>query len=66
MKNLLLAGIFGATISIVVSYLFDYFESDGGVLAISAFNMADVHIFWSWPLFLVGTGLSWAILQMMK
>ena len=66
MKNLLLASIFGATISIVVSYLFEYFESDGGFLAVFAFSMADIHFFWSWPLFFIGTGLSWAILQMMK
>ena len=66
MKNLLLASIFGAAISIVVSYSLEYFGSDGGFLAISAVSMAGVHIFWSWPLFFIGTGLSWAILQMMK
>ncbi len=66
MKNVLIASVFGATISIIVSYVLDYFESDGGFLSVYLFQFADIQIFWSWPLFLIGTGLSWAILQMMK
>ena len=66
MKNLLIASVFGAAISIVVSYILNYFDSDGGFLSIFLLQLADVQIFWSWPLFFIGTGLSWGILQMMK
>ena len=66
MKNLLIASVFGAAISIVVSYVLNYFDSDGGFLSIFLLRLADVQIFWSWPLFFIGTGLSWGILQMMK
>lgn len=66
MKNLLIASVFGATISVIVSYILNYFETDGGFLSVHLLQLAGAELFWSWPLFFIGTGLSWAILQMMK
>lgn len=38
----------------------------GGVLAIHQAPLMDHHFYWSWPLFTLFTGVSWAILLMMK
>jgi arginine exporter protein ArgO len=40
--------------------------TQGGVLAIQAAPVMDYHVFWSWPLFLLFTGLAWALFSMMK
>ena len=38
----------------------------GGVLAIQQAPLIHMHFFWSWPLFLLFTGLAWALTTMMK
>ena len=38
----------------------------GGVLAIQQAPVLDYHVFWSWPLFLLLTALSWVLMTMMK
>jgi hypothetical protein len=38
----------------------------GGVLAVQQAPLLDYHFFWSWPLFLVLTALSWVLMAMMK
>ena len=40
--------------------------SRGGLLAIETAPLMEYHFFWSWPLFLLFTGLSWTLLSMMK
>lgn len=39
--------------------------SSGGFLEISRFAVEGHDLYWSWPLFIAGTGLSWALLWMM-
>ncbi|MDG2005304.1 MAG: hypothetical protein P8J20_18430 [Novosphingobium sp.] len=38
----------------------------GGVLAIQPAPLIETHVFWSWPLFLLFTGLSWTFVTMMR
>lgn len=61
-KGLLL----GAVLTYVVSLVIGSQRSAGGFLRIHDIGMGDVHIWWSWPLFLAAGGISWGILTMMK
>jgi len=50
----------------VVSAILAASGTRGGVMAIQQAPLAHYHFFWSWPLFCLFTGVSWAILTMMK
>jgi len=52
-RTFLLAGILAAA------------GTRGGVLAIQQAPLLDYHFFWSWPLFLLITALSWVLMAMM-
>jgi hypothetical protein len=56
----------GAVFAWIVSFLIGSSGSTGGVLAIDDVALAGFDFYWSWPLFLAGTGLSWAIFYMME
>jgi hypothetical protein len=38
----------------------------GGVLAIEQAPLVDWHFYWSWPLFLLFTGIGWGLLTLMR
>ena len=69
------AMLLGAILTGVVSLILGSQGSDGGFLAIFPVNVHDAKLhfeslhdftfYWSWPLFLAGTGLAWAILLML-
>ena len=40
--------------------------SDGGVLSIHAMHIADYKMYWSWPLFFAGSGLSWGLILLQR
>ncbi|MCX7865054.1 MAG: hypothetical protein N2423_08490 [Novosphingobium sp.] len=56
----------GFILTLVVTAILAASGARGGVLAIQPAPLLDMHIFWSWPLFLLFTGLGWALLSMMK
>jgi hypothetical protein len=65
MFALLKAAILGAILSFVVSMAIGHAGSTGGVANIHHYTIETFQFYWSWVLFLVGTGLAFAILIMM-
>lgn len=62
---------FGIFLTVLVALFIGSGGSSGGLLAIFPFDITvpelglDFRMYWSWNLFLAGTGLTWAILLMM-
>ena len=62
---------FGIFLTLLVSLFIGSAGSSGGMLNIFRFDVIirelglNFDLYWSWALFLIGTGLSWAILYMM-
>lgn len=62
---------FGVFLTLIVALFIGTGGSSGGVLAIFPFDVVmeeagvDFTLYWSWTLFLAGTGLAFAILLMM-
>lgn len=40
--------------------------SSGGQLAVHHMAVGDYKVFWSWPMFLGGTGLAWALMLLQR
>lgn len=55
----------GALLTWLVATLIGSTGSTGGMLNIIHFPVQHHQVYWSWPLFLVATGLAWAILWLM-
>jgi hypothetical protein len=61
-KALTLGAILTATIAIVIG-------SQGvsaGPLAIHPVHIADAKLYWSWPIFISGSGLAWGIMLLQR
>lgn len=62
---------FGIFLTLLVALFIGSGGSSGGLLHVFHFNVTvpelglDVRLWWSWALFLAGTGLTWGILLMM-
>lgn len=55
----------GALLSWLVSVAISGGGSTGGILSIHKLEIMHHQMAWSWPLFLAGTFLAWALLMMM-
>lgn len=64
--DVLKAVVLGAVLTGVVAVVVGSQGSSGGALAIHAMPVGDQRVFWSWPLFLTGTGLSWGLLTLQR
>jgi len=40
--------------------------SSGGALAVHPMTVGDYSVYWSWPLFCAGTGLSWGLIALQR
>lgn len=60
------AALLGALLTFVVAGVIGSGGSSGGMLSVRGFTVQDMHFFWSWALFLIGTGISFGILLMME
>jgi hypothetical protein len=58
LKAITLGAILSATIGIVIGSQ----GTSAGPLAIQLLAVADAKIYWSWPVFLSGTGLAWGLM----
>lgn len=58
--------LFGAILTWCVALVVGSQGSDGGALAVHSMNVIDYKVYWSWPMFLAGTGLSWGILLLQR
>jgi len=71
MIALLKAVPFGVALTLIVCLFMGSGGATGGILAIRSFNVdiaqlgIDMKLYWSWYLFLGGTGLTWALFLMM-
>lgn len=56
----------GAILSGVISLIVGSQGSHGGQMAVHMAELVDYRFWWSWPLFLVGTGLAWGIMMLQR
>jgi len=63
---MLKAVVFGAVITGCVALVIGSQGSSGGRLAIEAIELGEVRLFWSWPLFLSGSGLAWGLILLQR
>jgi len=60
------AATIGAVLSVTVALIIGSQGTSGGQLAVQTLRMADVTIYWSWPLFFSGTGLAWGLMLLQR
>lgn len=65
MVALLKAIVLGAVLAFIVSLFIGSGGSSGGLLNVRHVAIEGHAFYWSWPLFLVGTGLSFGIFLML-
>lgn len=56
----------GAFLAVIVSLFIGSGGSSGGLLNVRLVTIEGYHFYWSWALFLIGTGLSFGIFLMME
>ncbi|MEM6857142.1 MAG: hypothetical protein AAF559_04650 [Pseudomonadota bacterium] len=61
-KAIALGAILTGTIALVLGSQ----GSSAGALAVHEMAVGDFKIFWSWPLFIAGTSLSWGIMWLQR
>ncbi|MFL0355141.1 hypothetical protein ACI5KX_01575 [Erythrobacter sp. GH1-10] len=64
--DMLKAFVFGGILTALVAGLVGSQGSSGGALAVHLMALGDYDVFWSWPLFLSGSGLSWALMLLQR
>ena len=57
---------FGTMLTWFVSLFMGSAGSSGGVLTIRLVEIADTSFHWSWPLFMIGTLLAWALMLLQR
>ncbi|BDI59832.1 hypothetical protein [Qipengyuania nanhaisediminis] len=62
LKAMTIAAVVTGCVAIVIGSQ----GSSGGQLMIRSFEVADYRLFWSWPLFLAGSGLSWGLILLQR
>ena len=62
LKSFALGAVLTGTVAVVVGSQ----GSSGGALAVHSMVVGDYKVFWSWPLFLAGSGLSWGIMALQR
>jgi hypothetical protein len=62
MKALTLGAILSAAIGLVIGSQ----GTSAGPLAIHLVSIADAQMYWSWPIFLSGSGLAWGLMLLQR
>lgn len=62
LKALMLGAVLSATIGMVVGSQ----GTSAGPLAVHLVSLADAKLFWSWPVFLSGSGLAWGLMLLQR
>ncbi|MXP42427.1 hypothetical protein GRI75_12325 [Altererythrobacter soli] len=57
--------VLGAALAFILSLFIGSGGGTGGPLNVRSYTIEEVQFFWSWPLFVIGTGLSFGILLLM-
>ena len=58
--------VLGAALAFILSLFIGSGGSTGGILNVREVAVADVEFYWSWALFVVGTGLSFGLFLLME
>lgn len=53
--------VLGAALAFIVSLFIGSGGASGGPLNVRSYTIEEVQFFWSWPLFVIGTALSFGI-----
>ena len=56
----------GAVLTGAVALVIGSQGTSAGQLAIYPLTIGDIEFFWSWPIFLTGSGLSWGIMLIQR
>ncbi|OYW46947.1 MAG: hypothetical protein B7Z33_00840 [Sphingomonadales bacterium 12-68-11] len=65
MIALLKAAVLGAILTFVVSLFMGSGGATGGLVNVHGVTIEGWHFYWSWPLFLIGTGLAFGLITLM-
>jgi len=64
--DMLKAVVFGALLSATIGVVIGSQGTNGGPLAIHLVTIAEAKLYWSWPVFLSATGLSWGLMLLQR
>lgn len=64
--DLLKAMIIAAVVTGCVAIVIGSQGTSAGQLAIQPMSVGDVKLYWSWPIFLAGSGLSWGLMLLQR
>ena len=56
----------GAVLAWVLAVVIGSQGSSGGSLMIHQMSIGDIKVFWSWPVFFGGAGISWALMLLQR
>ena len=56
----------GAVLTGSIALIIGSQGSSAGPLAVHAMAVGEYHIYWSWPIFAAGSGLSWGIMLLQR
>lgn len=64
--DLLKAFTLGAILSVTIGLVIGSQGISAGPLAIQLVSVADARVYWSWPIFLSGSGLAWGLMLLQR
>lgn len=65
MFSFLKAVALGIFLALLVSLFIGSGGSSGGLLNVHRVEVLDYNLYWSWPLFVIGTALAWGLFALM-
>jgi len=66
MIALLKAIVLGLVLAFIVSLFIGSGGASGGLLNVHGVTLQGYHFYWSWPLFLIGTGLAFGLFLLLE
>ncbi|MBN9507381.1 MAG: hypothetical protein J0I69_15320 [Altererythrobacter sp.] len=66
MIALLKAIVLGLVLAFIVSLFIGSGGASGGLLNVHGVTLQGQHFYWSWPLFLIGTGLAFGLFLLLE
>ncbi|MCK0129718.1 hypothetical protein [Erythrobacter sp. F6033] len=64
--DMLKAFVLGAILTGSIAGVIGSQGASGGPLDVHSMALGDLRVFWSWPIFLAGSGLAWALMLLQK
>ncbi|MBI1403975.1 MAG: hypothetical protein GC147_12275 [Porphyrobacter sp.] len=64
--DMLKALFLGALLSVTIGMVVGSQGTSAGPLAIQLVSIADAKLYWSWPIFLSGSGIAWGLMLLQR